>query len=121
MKLISLIFVACALSCKFVHGVNDPREQFEIRDGYCTNAVMGDLVFQDHVHLTRIPFMTRNTTTQWHGDKNIYCILALSAKPASKGSTVFVKEGGLGHSFVTLEFHSTKNHGLEYSVQVFGN
>lgn len=36
--------------------------QFEIRDGNCSNATVKDLVFQQHVHLSRRPFMSREDT-----------------------------------------------------------
>lgn len=37
--------------------VGDP--QFEIRDGNCTKIVDKDLLMTRHVHLTRIPFVSR--------------------------------------------------------------
>nr|XP_023012480.1 uncharacterized protein LOC111502601 [Leptinotarsa decemlineata] len=118
--MIKTFVVVFAIACQFAFGIVDPKEQFEIREGNCSNARLRDLVFEDNVDLMGIPFITRNTTSTWYGDQIIYCILALSQNPESNGSTVFIKEGGVNHSYVTLEFHSTKNHGLEYNIKVFG-
>ncbi|XP_074042136.1 uncharacterized protein [Leptinotarsa decemlineata] len=111
---------ALVLALQIVHGNNAPKEQFELHEGNCSRALIGDMVFLDHVQLSRLPLVGRNTTTSWYGDQKIYCILALGGKQTSKDSTVLIKEGGINHTFVTLEFHSQKNHGLEYNVQVFG-
>lgn len=34
--------------------------QFEIRDGNCSKAVASDLLYQKHVHLSKIPFVVRD-------------------------------------------------------------
>ncbi|XP_072391179.1 uncharacterized protein [Diabrotica undecimpunctata] len=91
----------------------------EIRDGNCLNAVASDLVYQEHIHKSRILIKGRQTTAKYYGDKKIYCIIATSQKDASKGSTVEIKGGGVNHNFVNFEFNSTKNHGLEYNIQVY--
>ncbi|CAH1163542.1 unnamed protein product [Phaedon cochleariae] len=94
--------------------------QFELRLGNCNDATMADLVFQDHVHLTRIPFVTRSAESSWHGNERIICIIALSQKEQSKGSTVSITAGGINQHFVTLKMKSGSSHGLEYNIQVFG-
>jgi transcriptional antiterminator Rof (Rho-off) len=109
-----------AFFCVFVvFQLTDAIPQFEIRDGNCLNAVATDLVFQKHVHKGRIFVAERSTTAEYYGDKKIYCIQVLSQKEASKGSTVEIKDGGINHNFVKFDFHSTKNHGLEYNINVY--
>ncbi|KAG5879915.1 hypothetical protein JTB14_014388 [Gonioctena quinquepunctata] len=123
-----ILAVACALVSQYAQGDENvkfrkgpkPIEKFELREGNCSKAIMGDLVFQDHVHLKRVPFISRETTSSWHGDQKIYCILALSQKDSSVNSTISVADGGVNHTHVTLEMHSKKNHGLEYNIQIFG-
>uniref|UniRef100_A0A6P7GKZ3 Probable salivary secreted peptide isoform X4 n=1 Tax=Diabrotica virgifera virgifera TaxID=50390 RepID=A0A6P7GKZ3_DIAVI len=56
----------------------------------------------------------------WHGDQIIFCIMANSTKPASKGSTATITEGGLKHSFITIKLESGAGHGLEYDVEIYG-
>ncbi|KAG5879914.1 hypothetical protein JTB14_014387 [Gonioctena quinquepunctata] len=123
-----MLAVACALVSQYAQGDKnvklgkepEPIEKFELREGNCSKAIIGDLVFQDHVHLWGVPFISRNTTSSWQGDPKIYCILALSQKDITVGSTIFVKDGGVNHTYVTLEMHSKKNNGLEYNIQIFG-
>ncbi|XP_056644983.1 uncharacterized protein LOC130450537 [Diorhabda sublineata] len=106
--------------CIFVvFQLTDAYAQFEIRDGNCLNAVGADLVFQKHVHKSRLFIAARSATVEYFGDKKIYCIQVLSQKEAEKGSTVEIKDGGFNHNFVKFEFHSTKNHGLEYNINVY--
>lgn len=57
--------------------------QFEIHDGNCSKAVASDLVFQKHVHLKRVPFVTRDDTVS-------YIIIYPSEKLVTK-NTVFSK------------------------------
>lgn len=57
----------------------------------------------------------------WHGDYNIYCILALSGKPATEGSTIEILEGGVNHTFVSFDLKSSRGHGVDYSIKVFAN
>ncbi|XP_050510994.1 uncharacterized protein LOC114336463 isoform X2 [Diabrotica virgifera virgifera] len=112
--------IVCAFFCLFVaFQLADAFAQFQLREGNCLNAVAADLVHQEHVHKSRVPFVTRSTTAKYYGDKKIYCIIATSQKDASKGSTVEIKDGGVNHNFVNFEFNSSKNHGLEYNVQVY--
>nr|CAH7760456.1 unnamed protein product [Callosobruchus chinensis] len=121
------IFAVIQISNAAVPGAVDLRSlltlgdpSYEIRAGNCSNATMATMVFQDHVHKSRMPFATREAKVEWFGDETIYCVMALSEKDASKGSTVEIVKGGVGHNFVSLQMKSAKNHGLEYNVQVFG-
>nr|CAI5844051.1 unnamed protein product [Callosobruchus analis] len=107
-----------AVDLRSMLSLGDPS--FEIRSGNCRNATMATLVYQDHVHKSRLPFSTREAKVEWFGDETIYCVMALSEKEPSKGSTVEITEGGVGHNYVKLQMKSAKNHGLEYNVQVFG-
>ncbi|XP_050510993.1 uncharacterized protein LOC114336463 isoform X1 [Diabrotica virgifera virgifera] len=112
--------IVCAFFCLFVaFQLVDAYPRFQLRVGNCLYAVASDLVHQEHVHRTRLPFINRTATAKYYGDKKIYCIIATSQKDASKGSTVEIKDGGVNHNFVNFEFNSSKNHGLEYNVQVY--
>ncbi|KAJ8955769.1 hypothetical protein NQ318_008643 [Aromia moschata] len=93
--------------------------QYQIVDGNCSTAFVSDIVFHDHVHKTRLPLVGRDAKSSWHGDKKIYCLKVLNEKDSSKGGRTSVQEGGVGHSFVTVEMHSPKNHGLEFTIQVY--
>ncbi|CAH1105498.1 unnamed protein product [Psylliodes chrysocephalus] len=120
-RLIFIAALAAFISLNFVYGksVANKGPSFEIKDGNCTNAVLGDVVHKDHVHRYPVPFVKRDDKSHWAGDKKIYCVLALSQESESEGSTVEIKEGGVGHTFVTLKIKSKKSHGYEYNIQVF--
>uniref|UniRef100_A0A6P7GEZ2 Uncharacterized protein LOC114336463 isoform X1 n=1 Tax=Diabrotica virgifera virgifera TaxID=50390 RepID=A0A6P7GEZ2_DIAVI len=108
------------LFCLFlVLQLSEAIPKSELREGNCLNAVALDLVYQEHIHKSRLLIKARSATAKYYGDKKIYCIIATSQKDASKGSTVEIKDGGINHNFVNFEFNSSKNHGLEYNVQVY--
>ncbi|KAG5879912.1 hypothetical protein JTB14_014385 [Gonioctena quinquepunctata] len=114
----TLIIVICLLvAFQFAEVVESG--QFEIRDGDCTNARVEDMVFRDRVQYNAIPFIEGTKTSNWYGDPVIYCVMAMSLIPQSEGSTVTIKEGGVGHSFVTLEMHTKRGHGFDYNINVF--
>lgn len=46
--------------------------------------------------------------------------MALNENAESKGGIAFIKEGGAGHHFVTIEMHSKRGNILEYDVQFYG-
>nr|CAI5844052.1 unnamed protein product [Callosobruchus analis] len=46
-----------AVDLRSMLSLGDPS--FEIRSGNCRNATMATLVYQDHVHKSRLPFSTR--------------------------------------------------------------
>ncbi|CAH1118254.1 unnamed protein product [Phaedon cochleariae] len=118
------IFVAIAFcGLQLAHGEiveNTADRSFELHAGNCSKAVASDIVFQDHLRLFAIPFVHRSGLSSWYGNEKIYCILALSARDESEGSTVSIKDGGLGQYRVTLEMVSEVNHGLEYNIVVYG-
>lgn len=62
--LIFLAVFAVFVSTQFVYGksISNTGPSFEIKDGNCTNPVIGDLVFQDHHHKLPIPFTKRDAT-----------------------------------------------------------
>lgn len=57
--------------------------QFEIHDGNCTKAVVTDLVFQKHVHLSRIPFTQRE-------DSVSLCLILLTNKNICNISDLYI-------------------------------
>lgn len=60
MKLV--IFACVLILIQSIYSASLGIPVFEIREGNCTRAVASDLVFQKHVHLTRIPLTTREDT-----------------------------------------------------------
>lgn len=58
MNCVLITFVLILIQGVFTLG--DP--QFEIRDGNCSKAIVGDIVFQKNIHLVKIPFVTRQDT-----------------------------------------------------------
>ncbi|CAH1114987.1 unnamed protein product [Psylliodes chrysocephalus] len=91
----------------------------DIKNGNCVIATPADLVKTEHVHKTGIPFMTRSATSEWLGNKKIYCLQVMNQKPSSDGSTVSITSGGVGYNFVKLAMKSTKGHGLDYNIQIY--
>ncbi|CAG9766927.1 unnamed protein product [Ceutorhynchus assimilis] len=87
--------------------------------GKCTNTTDADLVFHDYLHLTRIPFFTRSGKSHWHGDQIIYCIKALNQKSQQTGGSANITEGGVGHTFVTIQMESYVSHGIEFYIYVW--
>ncbi|KAG5866649.1 hypothetical protein JTB14_008314 [Gonioctena quinquepunctata] len=116
----TLIIVASVLvSFQFVIGI--PLDgDFELFEGNCSNAVLGDIVFEDHINLPVRQFVSRSTHSEWKGDQKIYCVLALTPRDESEGSKVAITEGGVGYDHVTLSLKSKINYGLEYNITVFG-
>ncbi|XP_026287825.1 probable salivary secreted peptide isoform X2 [Frankliniella occidentalis] len=51
----------------------------------------------------------------------ISCIKILDQRRDGKNGEVKVKEGGVSYNHVLLRFHSQRNHGLNYLVQVYGH
>ncbi|KAG5879916.1 hypothetical protein JTB14_014389 [Gonioctena quinquepunctata] len=99
--------------------MKEPIENLALREGNCSKAIPGGSVFREHIKLLEVPSKPRNRTSSWSGERKIYCILALNQRDASEGSTIFVKEGGVDDTAVTLELHSKEGYALEYRVQVF--
>ncbi|XP_030756694.1 uncharacterized protein LOC115882644 [Sitophilus oryzae] len=92
----------------------------DITDGNCASTPDQDLVFTDHVHKTKIPFFKRSATSTYYGDKTIYCIRAINQKSADRGGNANVTEGGVGHSFATIEMESYVDHGIEFIINIYG-
>lgn len=57
----------------------------------------------------------------YYGDYKIYCITALSQKPATVNSTVEIVSGGVNHSYVTFQMKSAVYHGFDYNLSVYAN
>nr|CAH7760457.1 unnamed protein product [Callosobruchus chinensis] len=73
------IFAVIQISNAAVPGAVDLRSlltlgdpSYEIRAGNCSNATMATMVFQDHVHKSRMPFATREAKV------SLYEVLQLS-------------------------------------------
>lgn len=47
--------------------------QFEIRNGNCSKAVASDLVYQKHIHLSKIPFIVRDDKVS--EKQTTYCLI----------------------------------------------
>lgn len=45
--------------------------------------------------------------------------MAVPSKQNAAGAEVLVSEGGVNHTFVTIEMHSKRNEGLDYTIEVF--
>uniref|UniRef100_A0A6P7GCP8 Uncharacterized protein LOC114336463 isoform X3 n=1 Tax=Diabrotica virgifera virgifera TaxID=50390 RepID=A0A6P7GCP8_DIAVI len=111
--------IVCVFFCLFVaFQLVDGYNRSEIREGNCLH-IGPHFYYKEYIYRYGFPFITRSATAKYYGDKKIYCIIATSQKDASKGSTVEIKDGGVNHNFVNFEFNSSKNHGLEYNVQVY--
>ncbi|XP_060518498.1 uncharacterized protein LOC132697207 [Cylas formicarius] len=95
------------------------NESYQIVSGNCTNSSENFVVFRDYIHKTSYPFITRNATSSWSGNRKIFCLKAINLKNQQKGGTVFVKYGGVNYTFVTLEMHSFTGHGIEFNVTVY--
>ncbi|XP_018564940.1 uncharacterized protein LOC108906213 [Anoplophora glabripennis] len=93
---------------------------FNITQGYCNTALAKDMVYREHVYKYFIPLVERNATSSWYGDEKVYCVMALNENDESQGGVAFIKEGGFGHHFVTIEMHSKRGNTLEYDVQIYG-
>ncbi|KAJ8955770.1 hypothetical protein NQ318_008644 [Aromia moschata] len=125
LPIVAVVFMQCAYGTPpQVHGVRDDDDDdgtYEIISGNCSIALAADIIFTDHVHKLLIPFVQRNATSSWHGDQKIYCLEVLNEdSDNSTRGTAFVKEGGVGHTFVTIEMHSKTSHGMEFDIMVYG-
>nr|CAH7760455.1 unnamed protein product [Callosobruchus chinensis] len=121
------IFAVIQISNAAVPGAVDLRSlltlgdpSYEIRAGNCSNATMATMVFQDHVHKSRMPFATREAKVHWSGNETIYCVMVLGEEGESEESTVETIGGGVGHHNVSLVLKSAAGHSLKYNVQIFG-
>ncbi|XP_060518499.1 uncharacterized protein LOC132697208 [Cylas formicarius] len=88
----------------------------EIIDGNCTNLSDVNLVMSDHVKKAAIPFIVRDGKTSWYGDQKIFCLKVVNYHD---DGTVEVTEGGVNHSYVTIEMHSARSHALEFLVSIY--
>lgn len=119
--------VTFTLIVLFVHyvspGSNKAPEYPEILQGNCSEAKDSEMVYHEIVDKSEIPLMSRNETCTWYGDEKLYCIKVLNEynKQYGKGGgTVFVKHGGLGHYFVTLEMHTQKGGAMKFLIFLYG-
>lgn len=95
----------------------------EIIQGSCSAAKDSDMVHHEIVQRDTIPFITRNATVTWFGDHKLFCIKIINEykKQFGKGGgTVFIKHGGLGHNFVTIEMHSEKGGPMSFLIFLYG-
>ncbi|KAJ8955756.1 hypothetical protein NQ318_008630 [Aromia moschata] len=78
----------------------------------------------EHPRIMRAQFGGRYSRSSLRGMeiKKIYCleVLNLDGDNSTRG-TALVKEGGVGHTFVTVEMHSQRSHGMEFDIQIYGN
>lgn len=67
--------IACIAGVLSASSLSNP--QYEIHAGNCSKAVASDLVLQKHIHLTRVPFMTREDSVSYSLAyvKLYYCLL----------------------------------------------
>ncbi|ENN77355.1 hypothetical protein D910_08828 [Dendroctonus ponderosae] len=93
----------------------------QIIDGNCTDISRSDRVYFHQVDKMAFPFFIRSETDTYYGDRSISCIMAINEKDISTGGTVIITSGGVGHSYVTMQFKSYRSHGLDFSVSVYSN
>ncbi|CAG9860180.1 unnamed protein product [Phyllotreta striolata] len=96
-----------------------PPVERELRQGNCESTPNEDLVFQDHIYKPAIPLLVRNATASCHGDYKIYCVTVKPSDQSDPTAEIIVSEGGVNHTFVTIEIHSKRNEGIDYGVRVF--
>ncbi|CAH1403639.1 unnamed protein product [Nezara viridula] len=48
-------------------------------------------------------------------------IEVLDMKSNGNGGCVYIKNGGVGSTFVTLKLKSQRNHGMEFMIRIYGN
>ncbi|CAH1992686.1 unnamed protein product [Acanthoscelides obtectus] len=114
-----LLWTAVALSMVFwVHSKG--IAQYELEDGSCSEAVIGDLVLLQYSSRRSIPVQERQSKVVWYGDETLYCVLVLSKQKSHRNSTVEVLKGGVNHTFVELRLHSELGFGFQYWVRGFG-
>uniref|UniRef100_A0A6P7GEZ8 Uncharacterized protein LOC114336466 n=1 Tax=Diabrotica virgifera virgifera TaxID=50390 RepID=A0A6P7GEZ8_DIAVI len=110
--------IVCVFFCLFVaFQLVDGYNRSEIREGNCLH-IGPHFYYKEYIYRYGFPFITRSATLTYYGDGKIYCIMAITPRDAPKGSTVRIKKGGLNHTFVELEFTSSKHYGFEYIVEV---
>ncbi|XP_056638783.1 uncharacterized protein LOC130446504 [Diorhabda sublineata] len=90
-----------------------------IESGNCSNTNPENMVHNAHVHKQAIPFIVRDVSDEWYGDETIYCVRAISLKDKTEGSTAWITDGGVNHSYVSIEMQSGRGKGLEYNITVF--
>ncbi|CAG9767031.1 unnamed protein product [Ceutorhynchus assimilis] len=115
--LILILFIANSITAQ------EPKEFPEIINGNCSKAKDHDMAHYEVVHKDSIPLISRNTTVTWYGDEKIYCIKVLNEylkRYGNGGGTAFIKNGGLGHHYITIEMHSDKGGGMEFIIFLYG-
>ncbi|KAJ8924132.1 hypothetical protein NQ315_006915 [Exocentrus adspersus] len=113
------VSVALLLFLNLVHGVEE-KGNFSLVLGNCSLALARDMVYHEHIHKNFVLLVERNATSSWYGDQRIYCLKALNENKESEGGIAFIKEGGIGHNFVTIEMHSKRGNKMDYDVQIYG-
>ncbi|XP_072387140.1 uncharacterized protein [Diabrotica undecimpunctata] len=119
MKQIITLSILCVLAVHFASSVSLQKGTLDIIEGNCTHPNPKQAVLQDYVHKTSIPFVKRDETVEWRGDQKIYCVTAISIKSAEKGSTAWISDGGVNHTYISIELESGRGHGLEYNVTIY--
>lgn len=100
-----------------------PDEHPEIIAGNCSEAKDSDMVYHEIVERDSIPLISRNATTTWYGDAQLFCIKIINEyhkKYGKNGGKVFIKDGGLNHYFITIEMHSEKGGSMEFLIFLYG-
>nr|CAI5844047.1 unnamed protein product [Callosobruchus analis] len=96
------------------------KPSFEIVDGNCSTAVMGDLLYLHYIYRWPIPLVERTDVVKHYGDEKIYCVMVESDQHEHKNSTVEITKGGVGHTFVEINLRSDVGYGYAYIVHIFG-
>nr|CAH7760459.1 unnamed protein product [Callosobruchus chinensis] len=96
------------------------KTPFELIEGNCTSAVMGDMVLLKYSSRQSIPLQEREAKVEWHGDETLYCLMVLSDQKVHNNSYIDVTKGGVNHSFVELRMFSDIGYGFQYWVRGFG-
>nr|CAH7760460.1 unnamed protein product [Callosobruchus chinensis] len=120
MKQLLFLFVAIAAFAPIFCFTVEGKPSFEIKDGNCTTAVMGDLVFLHYTDKWPMPFVERSDVVKHYGDEKIYCVTVISEQHEHSNSTAEITKGGVNHSFVEISLHSDVGYGYAYIVHVFG-
>nr|CAI5844048.1 unnamed protein product [Callosobruchus analis] len=114
-----LLLAAIMASMAFIICI-EGKTPFELVDGNCTSAVMGDLVLLQYSSRQTIPLQEREAKVEWHGDERLYCLMVLSDQKLHNNSYIDVTRGGVNHNFVELRIFSDIGYGFQYWVRGFG-
>nr|CAI5844046.1 unnamed protein product [Callosobruchus analis] len=110
------IAVFVPIFCLSVQG----KPSFEIEDGNCSIAALGDLLYLDYVERWALPLVQRSEVVKHYGNEKIYCVMVTSEQDKHRNSTVEITKGGVNHTFVEISLQSDVGYGYFYIVYVYG-